>query len=47
MHPVASLQVLKALHHIYVNKKEIPVWNELNPKVLTADELCGFIHQET
>lgn len=47
MHPVPSLQVLKVLHHMYVNTKEMPIWNELNAEVLTADELCGFIHQET
>lgn len=40
-HPVPS-QVLKVLRYTYVSTKEIPIWNELNAEVLTADELCGF-----
>ncbi|KAM6104169.1 LOW QUALITY PROTEIN: dynein axonemal heavy chain 11 [Theristicus caerulescens] len=41
------LKVLKVLHHMYVNMKQKPVWNDLNPKVLTADELFSFIHHAT
>ncbi|KAM7123899.1 LOW QUALITY PROTEIN: dynein axonemal heavy chain 11 [Ciconia maguari] len=40
-------KMLKVLHHTYVNMKQKPVWNGLNPKVLTADELFGFIHEAT
>ncbi|KAM6276202.1 LOW QUALITY PROTEIN: dynein axonemal heavy chain 11 [Spheniscus humboldti] len=37
-------KVLKVLRHMYVNMKQKPVWNHLHPKILTADELFGFIH---
>ncbi|KAM6087603.1 LOW QUALITY PROTEIN: dynein axonemal heavy chain 11 [Chlamydotis macqueenii] len=40
-------KVLKILHHKYMNMKQRPVWNDLNPKALTADELFGFIHCTT
>ncbi|KAM9287928.1 LOW QUALITY PROTEIN: dynein axonemal heavy chain 11 [Cariama cristata] len=39
----SSNVVLKVLHHRCVNMKQKPVWDDLNPKVLTADELFGFI----
>ena len=45
--PVPPLQVLKLLLHMYMNMKQKPVWNDLDPKVLTADELFGFIHHAT
>lgn len=44
MQPVPPFQVLKVLHHTYMNMKQKPVWNYFNSKVLTADELLGFIH---
>lgn len=47
MQPVPPLQVLKVLHHTHRNTKQKPVWNDLNPKVLTADEPVGFIHHAT
>ncbi|KAM6374901.1 LOW QUALITY PROTEIN: dynein axonemal heavy chain 11 [Alca torda] len=39
-------KVLKVLHHVYVNTQK-PIWNDLNPKAQTADELFGFIHHAT
>lgn len=47
MQPVPPLQVLEALHHTYMNMKQKPVWNDLNPKALAADELFGFIYPAT
>ncbi|KAM9302491.1 LOW QUALITY PROTEIN: dynein axonemal heavy chain 11 [Morus bassanus] len=38
---------LKVLHHTYMNTKQKPVWNDVNPKVLTADEWFSFIHHAT
>ncbi|KAM6422508.1 LOW QUALITY PROTEIN: dynein axonemal heavy chain 11 [Rhynochetos jubatus] len=40
-------KVLGVLHHTYVNMKQKLVWNDLNPKALTADELFGFTHCAT
>ncbi|KAM6142342.1 LOW QUALITY PROTEIN: dynein axonemal heavy chain 11 [Phoenicopterus ruber ruber] len=40
-------KMLKILHHTYVNLKQKPVWNDLTPKALTADELFGFIQRAT
>ncbi|KAM6338976.1 LOW QUALITY PROTEIN: dynein axonemal heavy chain 11 [Podargus strigoides] len=40
-------KVLKVLHHTYLNMKQKPVWNDLNLKALTADELFGFTHHAT
>ncbi|OPJ81915.1 hypothetical protein AV530_014439 [Patagioenas fasciata monilis] len=33
--------------HTYMNVKQKPVWNDLNPKALAVDELFGFIHPAT
>ncbi|XP_053322781.1 dynein axonemal heavy chain 11 [Spea bombifrons] len=40
-------KVLKALNRTYINSKRKPVWNDLNPKAVTTDELFGFIHPAT
>ncbi|XP_069504355.1 dynein axonemal heavy chain 11 [Ambystoma mexicanum] len=40
-------QVLKTLNKTYINRKPKPVWNDLNPKAVTTDELFGFIHHAT
>ncbi|KAM9230987.1 LOW QUALITY PROTEIN: dynein axonemal heavy chain 11 [Leptosomus discolor] len=40
-------KVLIVLHHVYMNMKQKPIWNDLNPKVQTADELFGFTHRAT
>ncbi|XP_075070448.1 dynein axonemal heavy chain 11 [Mixophyes fleayi] len=40
-------KVLKTLNRTYVNCKQKPVWNDLNPKAVTTDELFGFIHPST
>lgn len=44
---VALLQILRTLNRTYTNMKLKPVWNDLNPKAVTTDELFGFIHQAT
>ncbi|KAG8443036.1 hypothetical protein GDO86_011741 [Hymenochirus boettgeri] len=40
-------KVLKALNKTYQNSNQKPVWNDLNPKAITTDELFGFIHSAT
>uniref|UniRef100_A0A670JQ67 Dynein axonemal heavy chain 11 n=1 Tax=Podarcis muralis TaxID=64176 RepID=A0A670JQ67_PODMU len=40
-------KVLKTLNRTYRNMKRKPVWNDLNPKAVTTDELFGFIHHAT
>ncbi|XP_006880447.1 PREDICTED: dynein heavy chain 11, axonemal [Elephantulus edwardii] len=40
-------KILRTLHRTYVNMKQKPVWNDLNPKAVTTDELFGFIHHAT
>ncbi|XP_061442923.1 dynein axonemal heavy chain 11 isoform X1 [Rhineura floridana] len=40
-------KVLKTLNRTYMNMKQKPVWNDLNPKAVTTDELFGFIHHAT
>ncbi|XP_038934021.1 dynein axonemal heavy chain 11 isoform X4 [Rattus norvegicus] len=41
------LKILRTLNRTYVNMKQKPVWNDLNPKAVTTDELFGFIHHAT
>ncbi|XP_020637559.3 dynein axonemal heavy chain 11 isoform X1 [Pogona vitticeps] len=40
-------KILKTLNRTYINMKQKPVWNDLNPKAVTTDELFGFIHHAT
>ncbi|XP_029444925.1 dynein heavy chain 11, axonemal [Rhinatrema bivittatum] len=40
-------KVLRTLYRTYMNMKQKPVWNDLNPKAVTTDELFGFIHHAT
>uniref|UniRef100_W5MKY4 Dynein, axonemal, heavy polypeptide 9 like n=1 Tax=Lepisosteus oculatus TaxID=7918 RepID=W5MKY4_LEPOC len=40
-------QILKTLHKTYANIKIKPVWNDINPKAVTTDELFGFLHPST
>ncbi|XP_074840744.1 dynein axonemal heavy chain 11 isoform X2 [Carettochelys insculpta] len=40
-------KVLRTLNQTYVNMKQKLVWNDLNPKAVTTDELFGFIHHAT
>ncbi|CAK8683563.1 unnamed protein product [Clavelina lepadiformis] len=40
-------QILKTLHETHKSAKRRPVWDDLNPKALTTDELFGFIHPAT
>uniref|UniRef100_A0A8D3CLD0 Dynein axonemal heavy chain 11 n=1 Tax=Scophthalmus maximus TaxID=52904 RepID=A0A8D3CLD0_SCOMX len=40
-------QILKTLHRTYANMKMKPVWNDINPKAVTTDELFGYLHPAT
>ncbi|KAM3866414.1 LOW QUALITY PROTEIN: dynein axonemal heavy chain 11 [Diretmus argenteus] len=40
-------QILKTLHRTYANMKMKPVWNDINPKAVTTDELFGYLHPVT
>uniref|UniRef100_A0A8D0L2M4 Dynein axonemal heavy chain 11 n=1 Tax=Sphenodon punctatus TaxID=8508 RepID=A0A8D0L2M4_SPHPU len=40
-------QILKTLHKTYSNMKLRPLWNDINPKAVTTDELFGFLHPST
>nr|XP_018673081.1 dynein beta chain, ciliary [Ciona intestinalis] len=40
-------QILKTLHETHKGAGKKAVWNDLNPKALTTDELFGFIHPAT
>lgn len=44
--PILS-QILRTLYKTYINMKKKPVWNDLNPKAISRDELFGFIHPGT
>ncbi|MEE6489662.1 hypothetical protein FKM82_015640 [Ascaphus truei] len=39
--------ILKTLHRTYSNMKLRPIWNDINPKAVTTDELFGFLHPST
>ncbi|KAL7875326.1 hypothetical protein SRHO_G00062960 [Serrasalmus rhombeus] len=40
-------QILRTLYKTYFNMRRKPVWNDLNPKAISADELFGFVHPAT
>ncbi|XP_023565616.1 dynein heavy chain 11, axonemal [Octodon degus] len=40
-------KILRTLNRTYVRMQQKPVWNDLNPKAVTTDELFGFIHHAT
>uniref|UniRef100_A0A8B9HT19 Dynein, axonemal, heavy chain 11 n=1 Tax=Astyanax mexicanus TaxID=7994 RepID=A0A8B9HT19_ASTMX len=40
-------QILRTLYRTYANRKQKPVWNDLNPKAVSTDQLFGFIHPAT
>ncbi|XP_076000722.1 dynein axonemal heavy chain 11 isoform X3 [Genypterus blacodes] len=40
-------QILKTLHRTYLNMMMKPVWNDINPKAVTTDELFGYLHPAT
>nr|XP_054595116.1 dynein axonemal heavy chain 11 [Nothobranchius furzeri] len=40
-------QILKTLHKTYSNMKMKPIWNDINPKAVTTDELFGYLHPST
>ena len=39
--------ILKSLRQTYKNKEQRPIWQDLNPKVVTNDELFGVINPAT
>ncbi|KAM8934084.1 dynein axonemal heavy chain 11-like [Pelodytes ibericus] len=39
--------ILKTLHKTYFNMKLKPMWNDINPKAVTTDELFGYLHPST
>ncbi|KAG9349499.1 hypothetical protein JZ751_027944, partial [Albula glossodonta] len=41
------LAILKTLFKTFTNMKIKPVWNDINPKAVTTDELFGFLHPAT
>ncbi|KAM7121693.1 dynein axonemal heavy chain 11 [Molossus nigricans] len=40
-------EILRTLNRTYVNMQRKPIWNDLNPKAVTTDELFGFMHHAT
>ena len=38
---------MKTLHRTYANMKMKTVWNDINPKAVTTDELFGYLHPAT
>lgn len=40
-------QILKTLYRTYGNMKMKPIWNDINPKAVTTDELFGYLHPAT
>ncbi|XP_023680034.2 dynein axonemal heavy chain 11 isoform X2 [Paramormyrops kingsleyae] len=40
-------KILRTLHKTYINLQRKPVWDDLNPKVLSTDELFGLIDPVT
>lgn len=44
---IFSLQILKTLHRTYAIMKMKSVWNDINPKAVTTDELFGYLHPAT
>lgn len=40
-------KILRSLNKTYQNLKRKPVWQDLNPKAVTNDELFGYINPAT
>ena len=40
-------KILRSLNKTYQNMKRKPVWQDLNPKAVTNDELFGIINRAT
>ncbi|XP_069077648.1 dynein axonemal heavy chain 11-like [Pleurodeles waltl] len=40
-------KILKTLHRTYAKIKLRALWNDINPKAVTTDELFGFLHPST
>lgn len=44
---VGKTKILRSLHKTYQMMSRKPVWQDLNPKAVTNDELFGFINPTT
>ena len=40
-------KILRSLNRTYHNMKRTPIWQDLNPKAVTNDELFGYINPAT
>lgn len=40
-------KILRSLYKTYQNMKRKPIWQDLNPKAVTNDELFGYINPAT
>lgn len=40
-------KILRSLNRTYMNMKRKPIWQDLNPKAVTNDELFGYINPAT
>jgi len=40
-------KILRSLNRTYHNMKRKPIWQDLNPKAVTNDELFGYINPAT
>ena len=45
--PVGKTKILRSLNKTYINMKRKPIWQDLNPKAVTNDELFGYINPAT
>ena len=44
---LGKTKILRSLNKTYVNMKRKPIWQDLNPKAVTNDELFGYINPAT
>lgn len=44
---LGKTKILRSLNKTYSNMKRKPLWQDLNPKAVTNDELFGFINPAT
>ena len=44
---VGKTKILRSLNKTYMNMKRKPIWQDLNPKAVTNDELFGYINPAT
>ena len=44
---IGKTKILRSLNKTYMNMKRKPIWQDLNPKAVTNDELFGYINPAT